>query len=175
MTSCHVQLQYKGIDSEKINLFISTNDTLSSGEVKIKCILVNNKDVDIAILRLLDIKSYPERGPYAWFAKIVEEKNDKYKFIPLTDFFSFYPDQDSYIILKPNEFKELEFIIDFRHLSDKEYPLESIEEYMQYNPLNTDYGEYSVTISYYDQYRIHRNALNDKVVSNSIKIIYQSE
>lgn len=174
--SCYVSKyshnKFRGISSANIELLIYPLDTVTNKSIKLNCKLFNNSQNDIAIARIDEIKATPEEGQFFWFADITCLKDNKKKYIPLYDFFTLSIDKENYIILEAGESRDVSFIIYINSLSNREYPLEELEYYLEEEP-NTDYGEYSINIIYFDQYRAHPYAINGKVVSNPIKVIYQ--
>jgi len=161
--------KYTGISPANIELLVHPSDTIIKQFIGLKCQIINNKDIDIAFLPFYqEITTVTDYRVYIWFANILFKENLKNKVL-LNNFFGDLnlPETGDYILIKPGESMEINLNIDFSQLDDEEFSKEEVP--------NMDYGEYEIILWYNDHYMMHPNAINDKVISNPIKIIYQKD
>lgn len=150
---------------EEVNLQISIVDTIITKELKINCKLSNNSKTEIAILGRFDVATM-ESPEYVWHANIFFKGNGRQKMLPIILLGDFkLPISEEYIILKPGGYKEFIFTFNFDDLGDSSE--------ITTDHKNTDYGEYTITISYKDVYCNHEYALKGQIESNKIKVTYK--
>jgi hypothetical protein len=171
--SCYVfkdpYKRYSGISSNDIKLLVYPSDTITNKFVTLKCKLINDKETDIAFLPFYhEVTTVIDYKAYIWYANIIFKEKNKKKVL-LTNFFGDLnlPKASDYLIIKPQNNVEISLGIDFSQLDDDESSKEMKS--------NTDYGEYEIILWYDDNYKTNPNSINGKVISNSIKVIYQKD
>ncbi len=150
---------------EQVNFKISIVDTIITKELRINCKLSNNSKKEIAILGRFDIATM-ESPECVWHANIFFKGNGEEKMLPIILLGDFkLPISEEYIIINPSEYYEFIFTLDFDNLGDSSK--------FSTEHKNTDYGEYSIKISYKDVYCNHEYALKGQIESNKIMVTYK--
>ena len=153
ITSCGIHTDTILPKYEGVKLIIDTQKNTTDNVIIIDVSLVNNTMKDFYVLTT----------GHAWTLDIFFQDTIKMEFPYLVNY-GVRQIKDSYVLIKSGQTYTFHNSVDFRELCHK-CPVPS--------KLNTDYGKYSIKLTYYDYFRGRIKALKGRVESNVLTVTYE--
>lgn len=153
------------IDISKIDFTINSVKELVDDSLKINVSIENKSGIDFYLLNKQEV-SMSNNPAFVWNLEIYY--SDSILMISPVNFFDKLskPTDMDYYYMKNGGKYTFSFKVDFNKL---------VRTPSDFGSINDDFGEYSLKLTYKDPFCIVKNALNEQIESNVIKVIYKKE
>lgn len=151
---------------------------VSQSEPVLECmVLVRNHSVNNIAMRSSELVDVGTDSSYCWNLNVFHDGKRRYVYMHAVPY---WKDLQKYTVLKQFQTRCFSFEIHFNKLNDinvsDSVDLEhekTIKEILYEE--NNDFGEYEISIDYFDNLKKRNNAINGKVASNILRIRYNND